>query len=257
VSVLVRKKYLHYLLTMRKKLLCWHVDELFYKFIHRVCDVLSLSLSRFSVSVKILICMVVTTMFVPSVMHSQFIFNCPPGYTIAEETYTFPWNGQCCSVKVRYCYKVSSNTLHLEMGTYELIDPTGCWGLDQNAAIPISSLYNHIRKKLVKLHAGLGSYNIPNCPEKAVMVLDERTSQCYSWLTYSDPDGGGLKTVAGGCDDNKCRRICEVCISAQLDPCTQEPLVHIGPCTDYGVPVPCPNIPGFFPNDCQRVTCGS
>jgi hypothetical protein len=185
---------------------------------------------------------------------------CQPGYQNKQEVVKFYWNGFCCDVTVYYCFKVGSNTLYFE--PYRVDFDPACFGLDPNAPPPfsISSVYTFARKKVVaKEAARIWSSTIPPCPQMASFVLDETASQCWTWQLWSPGQQYAPILRAVPCDNNTCRRICQVCMTQEIDPCDQNvTLVNIGPCTDYGSQLPCPGSGDpMFPGACQRITCQS
>jgi hypothetical protein len=184
--------------------------------------------------------------------------SCPEGWTLTTQTFKYQWNGHCCDVVVKYCFKASSNTLFFEMHSYTIPNPE-CFGLDPSAPppIPISTMSQFIRKKIAAAqYASIGSGAMPECPNMALITLDERISQCFEWLPVDPNNIDSWKAV--GCDQSMCRRICQICMSTQEDPCTLERLVHIGPCTDYRAETPCGQGIALPPHPpCQRVSCGS
>lgn len=185
---------------------------------------------------------------------------CQPGYQNKSIVVKYHWQGKCCDITVHYCFKVGSNTLHYEPYRIEF-DPV-CFGLDPNAPppFPISSVYNFARKKVVSQEAAnIWANPIPVCPQVASFVLDETAGQCWTWTQWSAGPQYAPVIRAVPCDGNKCRRVCQVCMTQELDPCDQEvTLLNIGPCTDYGSQLPCPgsNDP-VFPGACERITCQS
>lgn len=200
--------------------------------------------------------LLVVSAWTPPTLQAQ---TCPPGWTLyQDEPFIYKWNNQCCTVLVTYCFKADTDVMRFQMSSYAIPDPE-CFGLDPSAPppIPISTMAQFIRKKLAAQHyATITGGAIPACPTMATVTLDERIGQCFEWLPV-DPSNPST-WEAKSCDQNTCRRVCQMCMSTQLDPCTDEPLVHIGPCTDYGTEVPCGQGVGAPPlPPCQRVSCGS
>ena len=202
-----------------------------------------------------LLMLLVVTVGTPPEIRAQ---SCPTGWTLTTQTFKYQWNGHCCDVIVSFCYQIGSGSMGFRMHSYTITDPA-CFGLDASAPppIPISTMAQFIRKKLAaQYYSAITSDTMPECPTMATVTLDERISQCFEWLPVDPNNIDSWKAV--GCDQNMCRRVCQMCMSTQLDPCTGDPLVNLGPCTDYGTEVPCGQGVGLPPlPPCQRVSCGS
>jgi len=218
-------------------------------------------LSLLSTQFKLLILLAVEGIATTQ-LHSQ---NCPAGYASSTMIMTFPHQGQCCSVEVKYCYRLESvalgdpaNVFMFEVEEFKLLDIEECWNLDPEQTPPISAnqIYEWARKRIVWEQFQQGA--ILPCPNQLPFSIQETSFQCWVWQFHSFPNPGGPVFVMGPCGYSKCRRVCHVCINIQAPvlPCLGPASQVDFNCVFLDVAVPCDG--GYPPVEgCQSVGCSN
>lgn len=177
---------------------------------------------------------------------------------------TYPHQGRCCSLEVRYCSRFESialgdpaNVFMFEIDQFQLIDPEECWNLDPGQTPPISAsqVYEWARKLVVWQQFSQGG--IPNCPTQMPWSIEETSFQCWAWQAQS-LSGGDELVIMGPCGSSKCRRVCTICINQETPnlPCLGPASKVEFNCVTQSTPVPCnglnPPVEG-----CQSVSCSN
>lgn len=167
--------------------------------------------------------------------------------TCVTEDFTVPIpGGGCCTIKVSYCYGISGNNVSISVGTIKV--PSSCGNL-----YVTPGLFNFLRKKILYRlsQQSLLPQNIPNCPDRATLIVTTSQSSCYAVATPIPPSSDYVWT---GCGDALCQKVCEVCLSTtETDGCNNnEPMLQYLGCTYTGGACT-----GQAPATCSWNTCDS
>lgn len=157
-------------------------------------------------------------LFVLFCMVSEHRAACDPGYTSVTRVLLMPDGlGNCCPIKVTFCYKSTETALLIVYDTVEIMNPA-C------ASLFGPGLFNFMTKKIAAYYGGVAT-----CPMLSQRVVDESKAPCYSSMNV--PGSLGDRILFIPCGATTCRRTCYMCLSTtETDPCSGEPMLVYAGC---------------------------
>lgn len=153
-------------------------------------------------------------------------------YTCVTRTIVTPdGSGGCCSLSVRYCYRVYGTTVDYYID--QITVPSGC------NIVPNPGLIGWLQKKILYQMSidGILPAAIPTCPTTTTLVVVAKSGNC---MVLIPPVPGQTTKVYGLCGTNFCVRSCQVCLSTtEMDPCSPNqstPMIVFVGCNYTGTP---------------------